>query len=276
MSNSVTGESHHSSYLQKMDKLVALLGKYRDTDSLNLLEEQRIQLQGMLAALGLDENRKDLSKRPGSFSFPIHLPLLIKPFVFFIGLPKPIRDALLYLASTDDIKTLGLEIHEHLLRVQKEPAQVPELNFDHEPPIEWEEGVEEYSTKSMDELWAILGLQKTKTLPDFNNKIDIDAHNYWSNPEYMAENESTLRPLAPRWHQLVGILKIVVQAFKGEPLMLMDQVGIGKTLQLVGAIAVLTFFRDFYDKDKSFPGGFGMYPPFGTTIVITYFFFQKE
>jgi len=124
--------------------------------------------------------------------------------------------------------------------------------------MEWEEGVEEFSTKSMDDLWALLGLNKTKTLPDFNDKIDPNAHNYWSNPEYMTANESSLRPLAPRWHQLVGIVKIVVQAFKGEPLMLMDQVGVGKTLQLVGAIAIFTFFRDFYDKNQSFPGGFGV------------------
>lgn len=50
-------------YLRKMDKLVVLLGKYRDTASLELLEEKRVQLQGMLSALGLDENGKDLTKR---------------------------------------------------------------------------------------------------------------------------------------------------------------------------------------------------------------------
>ena len=114
----------------------------------------------------------------------------------------------------------------------------------------------------MDDLWGLLGLQKTKTLPDFNLKIDINAHNYWSDPQYMEANKSSLRPLAPRWHQLVGILKIVLQAFKQEPLMLMDQVGVGKTLQLVGAIVIFTFFRDFYAKNKSFPGGFGMYSLF--------------
>jgi hypothetical protein len=40
-----------------------LLGKYRDIASLELLEEKRVQLQGMLSALGLNENRKDLTKR---------------------------------------------------------------------------------------------------------------------------------------------------------------------------------------------------------------------
>jgi hypothetical protein len=244
-------------YLRKMDKLVALLGKYRDTDSLNLLEEQRIQLLGMMAALGLDENGKDLTKRRYFLTSSIPL-ILIK---YSQGLPKPIRDALLHLASTEDIQTLGLEIHERLLRVQKEPAPVPDLDFNQEPPVEWEEGVEEFSAQSMDDLWSLLGLNTTKALPDFNEKIDPNAHNYWSDPEYMAANDSSLRPLAPRWHQLVGIIKIVLQAFKGEPLMLMDQVGVGKTLQLIGAITIFTFFRDFYDKNKSFPGGFGMSSP---------------
>jgi hypothetical protein len=49
-------------YLRKMDKLVALLGKYHDAKSLAILEEKRTQLQGMMSALGLDENGKDASK----------------------------------------------------------------------------------------------------------------------------------------------------------------------------------------------------------------------
>jgi hypothetical protein len=127
--------------------------------------------------------------------------------------------------------------------------------------MEWEEGVEEYKSKTKDELWAILGLQNSSAIPDFNEYIDPEAHNYWSDPEYMHEHKATLRPLSPRWHQLVGIIKIIYQGFKGEPLMLMDEVGVGKTLQLVGALAVLTFFRDFYDKNGKFPGAFGKRSP---------------
>lgn len=78
--------------------------------------------------------------------------------------------------------------------MQREPVPVPELDFDQEYPMEWKEGVEEFSTKSMDDLWSLLRLQKTKALPDFNDKIDPDAHNYWSDVEYMSTNESTLIP----------------------------------------------------------------------------------
>ena len=45
----------------------------------------------------------------------------------------------------------------------------------------------------------------------------------------------------------VGIMKIVVQGFKEEPLMLMDQVGARKTLQLVREIR-----RGFLDSQSSF------------------------
>jgi hypothetical protein len=51
-----------------MDKLVVLLGKYRDAESLALLDEKRIQLQGMMGALGLDEKGKHLMKRVYSLS----------------------------------------------------------------------------------------------------------------------------------------------------------------------------------------------------------------
>lgn len=183
--------------------------------------------------------------------------IVAKSLIYFTGLPKPIRDALAHLASTSDIQMLGIEIHERVLQVEWELADVPELDFEQEPPVEWEEGVEEFSSKSMDDLWSLLGLQNTKALPDFNDRIDINAHNYWTDQEYMTDNASTLCLLSPRWHQLVGIIKIVVQAFKGEPLMLMDQVGVGKTLQLVGAVVILTFFRNFYHKNKKFPGVFG-------------------
>lgn len=186
-----------------------------------------------------------------------------------IGLPKPIRDALTHLASTDDVQALALEIHERLLQVLREPADMPEIDFNPEPVVEWEEGVEEYASTSIDDLWGLLGLHSTKQLPDFNPKIDIDMHNYWTDHDYMAANLDKLRPLSPRWHQLVGILKIVNQGFKGEPLMLMDQVGVGKTLQLIGAIVVLNFFRDFHKKNGKFPGSFGMWPIFRLEYYIT-------
>jgi hypothetical protein len=162
-----------------------------------------------------------------------------------------------HLASTNDVQSLALEIHERLLHISREPADAPELDFERDPPMEWEEGVEEFKDKSMDDLWSLLGLLHTKALPDFNEYIDIDMHNYWTDQEYMAANKANLCPLSPRWHQLVGIVKIVHQGFRGEPLMLMDEVGVGKTLQLVGAVVVLTFFRDFFQKNGKFPGGFG-------------------
>jgi hypothetical protein len=45
--------------------------------------------------------------------------------------------------------------------------------------------------------------------------------------------------------------------FQNLPILLMDDVGVGKTLQLVGFIALLTYFRAYYDEHGSFPGEFG-------------------
>lgn len=40
-----------------------LLGKYRDGESVELLEKKREQLQGMMSALGLDDKGKGLADR---------------------------------------------------------------------------------------------------------------------------------------------------------------------------------------------------------------------
>jgi len=169
------------------------------------------------------------------------------------------RDALAQLAKEPDVQHLALEIHERLQRLSEEPADVPALEFDREHNMDWEEGVEEFRSKTPDELWTMLGLSNTKALPDFNTTIDPHGHNPWEHPEYMEKNAETLRPMAPRWHQLVGIVKLVEQAFRGEPLMLMDEVGIGKTMQVFGCISVITFFREFYAEHGYFPGAFIKY-----------------
>ena len=153
--------------------------------------------------------------------------------------------------------SIALELHEHLLQLSCEHEDAPQLDWNQEPPVNWEEGTEELNSKTTDELWTMLGLHSTKVIPDFNEYVDVNMHNYWTDPKYMEEHKEELRGLSPRWHQLVGIVKIVFHAFKGEPLMLMDEVGVGKTLQLVGAFCVLNFFHDFYAKNKKFPGAYG-------------------
>jgi hypothetical protein len=123
--------------------------------------------------------------------------------------------------------------------------------------MEWEEGVEEFKSMLVDDLWNALGLGNEKQLPYFNDWIDPFMHNYWEHTLYMEANQGRLVPLQPKWHQLIGSLKLVSQGFKGKPLMLMDEVGVGKTLQLIGGIVILAHFRETFKQCGWLPGIFG-------------------
>jgi hypothetical protein len=125
----------------------------------------------------------------------------------------------------------------------------------------WKEGVEEWQEKTEDELWEMLGLLE-KRLPMFNERVDMHSlHDPWDAEGKRwfedPENQAQIMPLAPHWHQLVGIYKMLNHAFRGKPILLMDEVGLGKTLQVVSVIAVLAFFCAFCDQNGRFPGAFG-------------------
>ena len=47
------------------------------------------------------------------------------------------------------------------------------------------------------------------------------------------------------------------RAFDGKPVLLMDGVGLGKTLQVIGMIACLVFYHESFKKAGKFPGHFG-------------------
>lgn len=176
------------------------------------------------------------------------------------GLPKALREALEYLASENLIKQLAIATHEQVLLCADngENVSAPELDFDIEPSMEWAEGVEEFKDSTIESLWSMLGLFNNE-LPFFNITQDPNGvHDPWVKADqgWLANSNNTI-PLMPHWHQLVGIVKMVEQAFKGEPILLMDEVGIGKTMQVIGVVAVLTFFREFHSKYNRFPGAFG-------------------
>jgi hypothetical protein len=183
----------------------------------------------------------------------------------FLGLPKALRSALEFLASEGLVKQMAFATEELLHRLNADAVgDVPELNFDDEViDINWSEGTEKHSTTTEDEIWEALGLGSEHQLPFFNTEWDPDGlRDPWTKEgkEWFAHSNDTVT-LKPRWHQLVGVLKIVESAFLGKNMLIMDDVGIGKTLQLAASIAVLAFFRDHYQKWKRFPGAFGAFVP---------------
>jgi hypothetical protein len=125
--------------------------------------------------------------------------------------------------------------------------------------VEWSEGVEEFHDLSMDDLWALLGLAE-KAVPFFNATQDPFSNNDpWTKEghQWLKENG---KDLELRWHQLVGVVKMLYNAFAGRPVLLMDEVGLGKTIQLTACIAILAYYRDYYATHQRFPGAFGALP----------------
>jgi hypothetical protein len=175
-----------------------------------------------------------------------------------IGLPKSVWEALALLASLSRVMELAEQMLEHLRDIDPDatPPDMPVFDRDHAPNVLWAEGIEEYKSRTMDELWAYLGLKGT--LPFFNERIDVDdGQHFWDSKELEAKILASGKPLKPHWHQLVGIAKMLMNVFEGRPVLLMDDISIDKTLQVVGLIVVLAYYREYYASFGKFPGHFG-------------------
>ena len=100
-------------------------------------------------------------------------------------------------------------------------------------------GMEIYSNMTHDELMAALSLGGAKSLP-FGN---------------VAGPES--KPISPFWHQVAGICAILANAFtrrqgvSGNPTMLCDEVGLGKTIQILGVIQMIAHMHHQQESTQS-------------------------
>lgn len=183
--------------------------------------------------------------------------------VRFKELPRALRNALQYLATASQIDTLSESLKEQLARA--DPKLAPESGdascdpeLLQEPAsiaVVWREGVEEYQNFSKDQLWEKLGLPDKK-IPFFNDRYDPQGiHDAWTD-EGSAWLSGNGKQLEPYWYQLVGVHKMIENAFLGKPALLMDEVGLGKTLQVAAFTAIMTYYREHYEAHQSFPGDF--------------------
>jgi len=177
------------------------------------------------------------------------------------GLSKPLRAALEFLATNEEIDVLTASLQEQLVQADPNSDPDPQSGFDSQLEtlnidVEWSEGVEEFRDLSMDDLWALLGLPE-KAVPFFNTHQDpFSANDPWTKEgrQWLKDNGKLLE-LRP--HQLVGVVKMIINFFAGKPVLLMDDVGLGKTIQFTASIAVLAYYRDYYTTHKRFPGALG-------------------
>ncbi|KIK11276.1 hypothetical protein PISMIDRAFT_122983 [Pisolithus microcarpus 441] len=217
-------------------KLLNLYVRYDDAERRARVEQYMTDMVEML---------KVIRKEPGSENTD--------------KLPKNLREALRNLASEDDITA----VTQYLLATMEEMdgADADErVDLDLDAPLDpdWTEGVENLSKLTDDSLWQKLGLAD-KRIPFFQRWTDPDGLiDPWS-PEgqaWLNTSTSKRHELEPRWHQLVGIYRMLERTFEGKPVLLMDGVGLGKTLQVLGTIACLAYYRHVYKEKGVFPGDF--------------------
>ena len=248
------GRAQVRKWLAKVEKLLAILTLYADEGSVKELEARRQTLGDVLAGIGLTAEGRDKQSE-----IPFLALLIYFDDESDTGLPKAIRDALEFLASEKQVADVAALIEATLQPQHDVDEQAPSLEFGESVGIEWSEGVEKYAKVPLSQLWMSLGI-KDNYLPMFNHIQDPDGvRDPWDEEQHawFKEPKNTVS-LRPRWHQVVGIVSIVERFFAGDPVLLMDEVGLGKTLQMVGAITVLTYFRQYYAANTQFPGMFGM------------------
>ena len=138
----------------------------------------------------------------------------------------------------------------------EEPQELAMPDFDVE--IEWESGVEDYEKMPPEEVMGLLGLTDGK-LPNFNDVEDRNGDvEPWSKEWAAFRKSDEASPMSPRWHQWVGALGMMLRLIHKEvPVLLLDDVGIGKTMQVLMVIALYQIFRRHREKHGRFPGAFG-------------------
>ena len=132
------------------------------------------------------------------------------------------------------------------------PVRLADFDID-----DWSEGVEHYRDTTPEELNTYLGITHGY-LEGFNDTEDPDGtQDPWTPEGEKTLSAPTALPLRLRWHQLVGVLHILDRMFEGKPVLGMDNVGIGKTIQGVGVMTQYAFYRAFFEARSHFPGKFG-------------------
>ena len=143
---------------------------------------------------------------------------------------------------------------------------------------DWTEGVEEFAHLTIREIARSFGLplksqeDDQPNLPFFNDEIDIEgsARPWETRKEVKASTRkaaaiATVRRAAqpilirllPHWHQWVGIKKMINNMAEHKNVLLMDSVGVGKTMQATGTIAMYDWLRMFKKRHSRFLPDYG-------------------
>jgi hypothetical protein len=180
-----------------------------------------------------------------------------------------------------------------IIQLQAPPAVVLELQAAFEASLIPPDEDDEYSTAhdlpawtydslpdstenlaklSSEELWSVIGLggvRRLSTMPEWYDPLNVfntftaGSQAVWDAAVAKAaaggsEDPFQLRRFDLAHYQLVAAIRMLQLAFDGKPPMLMDEVGLGKTVECVAFMHLLILFRSYYNARGCFPGSFGM------------------
>lgn len=135
-------------------------------------------------------------------------------------------------------------------------------------------GVEEDCRKSVQELFEVLGLKDKKSLPWLSrcrNRLPVSVWAAGMTAQSITQElerahkhlDDTGAPLPGwvlldlHWHQLVGIVSILRKFFKDQDpsgVLVADEVGLGKTAQTLGVIAMFAHYQEQAKLELPFAG----------------------
>ena len=161
--------------------------------------------------------------------------LLVPPAVVYaIERLLPHADDIEEVQNTLD-SILGGEVYESL----------PEVGIDACVRMDWDAGTAPFDEMSIIELKKLLQWDDTtQDAPFFHNLVDLDrqvvpGHKGWD----AAVAQGTAIPLSLKWHQVTGVVAILHRIFLRTPAFVLDDVGLGKTMQAIATLCYLENMR---------------------------------
>jgi len=124
-------------------------------------------------------------------------------------------------------------------------------------------GAEEFSNVGGAEARRQLGLTATQPFPHMAERIGTnhDLHSY-SDMHGRLFLETEGDPVKENTdvvfldHQIIAALFAIDRAMAGRPIMIFDEVGVGKTIEALLVFATLAWYRQYFEDHGEFPGAF--------------------